>query len=262
MAIVTGLCSISYRKLEIDEIIDMVKEAGLEAIEWGGDVHVPHGDVALAEDVRKKTLAAGLKIGTYGSYYRVGQAPEGKDNPDFKDVVASAKALGAETIRVWCGPCNREEADPSLTRAVLDDVNRCADLTQAAGMTLSFEYHGGTFTNTDENAQLLAREVDRKDVKFYWQPPHHNSHKENLAGLSALFNRITNLHVFHWLPKSDGSNERRLLEEGKERWIEFMTPFARADRDTYAFLEFSMNDDRNNFFRDADVLKEIVEVIK
>ena len=39
-----GLVSITFRDLEANEIIDLVKKSGLTAIEWGGDVHVPHGD--------------------------------------------------------------------------------------------------------------------------------------------------------------------------------------------------------------------------
>jgi 3-dehydroshikimate dehydratase len=259
--IISGLCSISYRKLSVDEIIDMVKKSGLQSIEWGGDVHVPHGNVKLAKEVREKTLAAGLKIGSYGSYYRTGGAPGGKKNPSFEDVVASAEALGAQTIRVWCGPCNREEANEDLIAKVLADINRCADLAAEKGMTISYEYHGGTFTNTDGNAHILANEVNREDVKFYWQPPHHNTDDDNLAGIDVLLDRITHLHVFHWLLQDDGSNQRRLLSEGKDRWIDFMRPVLATDRETYAFLEFSMDDNVDNFYKDAETLKEIIAAL-
>jgi 3-dehydroshikimate dehydratase len=48
----TGLVSVSFRKFSPEKIIEMVKNAGLCAIEWGGDVHVPHGDVELARKVK------------------------------------------------------------------------------------------------------------------------------------------------------------------------------------------------------------------
>ena len=38
----SGLVSITFRKLTVEKIIELVKEAGLQGIEWGGDVHVPH----------------------------------------------------------------------------------------------------------------------------------------------------------------------------------------------------------------------------
>ncbi len=252
--IVSGLCSISFRDKSVDEIISLAVEAGLEAVEWGGDVHVPHGEVELAREVRKKTLEAGLKINSYGSYYNTG----GEGNPPFEDVAATARALGAETIRIWAGPCDREKADEALVRKVLEDISRCADRAEAEGMTLSYEYHMNTFTNTDANAQLLGKEIDRESVRFYWQPPHHNSDGENLKGISALIDRVTNVHVFHWLLKQDGSIDRRMLEEGRNRWISFLRPFLGRKGDTYAFLEFCRHDDRENFLKDAAVFREIL----
>ncbi|MBN2627219.1 MAG: TIM barrel protein [Spirochaetales bacterium] len=256
--IIPGLCSISFRKKSVDEIIELTKQAGLEAIEWGGDVHVPHGDREPARMVREKTLAAGLKISSYGSYYRVGRGPEG--NPPFEDVLASAEVLGAETIRIWAGPCNREEADGALTEEVLADVRRCARLAGEKGMSLSFEYHQNTFTNTDENAQLLARETAGLDnVLFYWQPPHHNSDDENRSGQKTLASRISNIHVFQWILQKDGSLDRRLLEEGRGRWRTFLQPFAAGETAHYAFLEFCRDDDPANFLKDARVLGEILD---
>ena len=47
----TGLVSVTFRKLTPEKIIELVSEAGLNAIEWGGDVHVPHGDLKRAAEV-------------------------------------------------------------------------------------------------------------------------------------------------------------------------------------------------------------------
>lgn len=53
-----GLVSITFRKLSPGEIVELVATAGLVGIEWGGDVHVPHGDFARAAEVRKLTEGA------------------------------------------------------------------------------------------------------------------------------------------------------------------------------------------------------------
>ena len=39
----TGVCSVTFRNLNVERIIELVVEAGLDGIEWGGDVHVPTG---------------------------------------------------------------------------------------------------------------------------------------------------------------------------------------------------------------------------
>ena len=67
-----GLVSISFRDRSPEEIASAVRRAGLDAVEWGGDVHVPHGDTATAEKVR--AISDGLALPEYGSYYRIGQS--------------------------------------------------------------------------------------------------------------------------------------------------------------------------------------------
>ena len=103
-----GLVSITFRQLTViapDEwrgiehsyrrgvapIIALVTQAGLAAVEWGGDVHVPHGDEAQARTVARMGADAGLDVAAYGAYYRVGHPETGP----FKSVLASAVALGA-----------------------------------------------------------------------------------------------------------------------------------------------------------------------
>ena len=57
----SGLVSVSFRKKGVCELIKAAKESGLEYIEWGGDVHIPMGNVKLARRVRKLMHGAGLK---------------------------------------------------------------------------------------------------------------------------------------------------------------------------------------------------------
>ena len=74
-------------------------QAGLDGIEWGGDVHVPHGDLRRAREVRDMTRSEAIRIASYGSYYRVGdRAPT-----SFEKVLDTAVELGAPLIRVWAG---------------------------------------------------------------------------------------------------------------------------------------------------------------
>src|SRR5690625_849857 len=49
-----GICSVTYRDLPPEEIVPLAAEAGLECIEWGGDVHVAPGvpDLARSEERR------------------------------------------------------------------------------------------------------------------------------------------------------------------------------------------------------------------
>jgi hypothetical protein len=71
----TGLVSITFRQLSPPAIIDLVRQAGLEGIEWGGDVHVPHGDLG-------RDHFASIE-------YVAGDAPE-------------AFLRDAQVLRAWC----------------------------------------------------------------------------------------------------------------------------------------------------------------
>src|SRR4051812_32305936 len=68
----TGLCSVTLRRLAVPEVLAAAAAAGLECIEWGGDIHVPPGDSALARQVGAATADAGLQVASYGSYFRAG----------------------------------------------------------------------------------------------------------------------------------------------------------------------------------------------
>src|SRR3954447_6657285 len=63
-----GVCSVTLRACSIDEVVEVAAGAGLECIEWGADVHVPPGDLDAARRAREATLAAGLRVASYGSY--------------------------------------------------------------------------------------------------------------------------------------------------------------------------------------------------
>ena len=149
----SGLVSITFRKLSPHTIIDLVTRAGLTGIEWGGDVHVPHGEIDVAREVAQMTRDAGLLVAAYGSYYRVGVSEA--DGLAFERVLETAMALGAPTVRVWAGNRGSADADESYRAAVVDDARRIAVLAHAAGITVSFEYHRNTLTDTNASAHRL-----------------------------------------------------------------------------------------------------------
>ena len=69
-----GLVSVTFRALSPAQVVDLVRQAGLRGIEWGGDIHAPPGNAARAREVRHLSLEAGLSVAAYGSYYRAAQS--------------------------------------------------------------------------------------------------------------------------------------------------------------------------------------------
>lgn len=260
----TGLVSVTFRKLTPRAIVDLVAEAGLDAIEWGGDVHVPHGETETARTVRRMTEDAGLIIPSYGSYYRVGHS----DPVPFETVVETAVALGAPIIRVWAGRQGTGTADEAYWNRVLEDSVDCADLAAGAGVGIAYEYHGNTLTDTDEAAVRLLRAVNHDAVTTYWQPRGHATIEENLAGLTGVLPWLSHIHVQSWRPRqarsrpkqgsaAEGGTERAPLSAMTGPWSQWLDTAATAPGDRVAMIEFVVSDAPKQFLADAEVLKKL-----
>jgi 3-dehydroshikimate dehydratase len=253
----TGLCSVTLRALAADEVVRIAAAAGLEGIEWGADVHVPPGDLATAESVRAATMAAGLRIASYGSYHRAGSG----DEADFGAVLASARALGAPRIRIWAGATASADATPAARGAVAAGARDAVQLAAAAGVQVAFEFHRGTLTDGVDSALALLEAVDGAGragpgvAATYWQPPEGMPDAEALAGLRRLLGRVVAVHVFAWWPR----NERRRLAERAGLWRAAFELLAREPEPVDALLEFVPDDDPDLVAAEARTLSEILE---
>lgn len=247
-----GLVSISFRSLSPAQIIDLCVKGGLSGIEWGGDVHVPHGNLEVAREVGQATVTAGLTVAAYGSYYRVGETI---DNPAFADVLASAQALGAPLIRVWAG--KRGSADTTIEQRaqVVADLRHIAAAAAAVGITVACEFHGGTLTDTNDSALALYREVDHPNLRAYWQPPVAQPDGYCETGLTSLLPILADLHVFHWVVR-DGKRSREPLAAGADCWSSYLALANQASGDRYALLEFVRDDSPEQLLADAETLRQ------
>ncbi len=237
-----GLVSVTFRHLSPEQIVELVSEAGLKSIEWGGDIHVPHGDTAKAAEVAKLTADSGLKVAAYGSYYRVGN----NDGQSFDAVLDSAVALGAPVIRVWAGNRGSVDADEDYREIVANDTNDICERASLAGITVAYEFHGGTLTDTAESAVSLLRRVDHRKLRCLWQPNGPESVEERLAGLKLVLPWLENVHLFHWTAAG-----RRPLSDGESAWRIYADCIYSAGRKPAMLLEFVRDDSTEQFRADA-----------
>ena len=241
-----GLVSVTFRKLSPREIVDLVAEAKLESIEWGGDVHVPLGEISMAREVRNMSASTGLTVAAYGSYYRLG------DGGEFEPVLATAVALGATVIRVWAGQKGSAEASEADRRAVVDDALRIAARAQQAGIKIAYEHHRNTLTDTLESTDRLFHDAAHENLYILWQPPHEESLEHNLESLRRMAPRLLNVHVFHWrLPDL----ARLPLAEGEARWRRYLEELRGIGGRRHLLLEFVRDDSPEQFLQDAATLR-------
>lgn len=246
-----GLVSISFRQLSPPEIVALCVESQLEGIEWGGDVHVPHGDLGTAAAVAELTRNAGLEVAAYGSYYRAGTDDR---NLPFAKVLDSAIALGAPVIRVWAGNRGSADATPDFRADVAKDLAGCGAKAGEAGIVVALEFHGGTLTDTAESAADLMKVLEGSGVRLYWQPPVGLPPELAAQGLRQVLPWVDNVHVFAWQKENDGILKLP-LSEGAVSWALYLAALKTAGRDRWALLEFVRDNDPDNLPADAATLR-------
>lgn len=246
----SGLVSVTFRKMMPLEVIKLVQKAGLHGIEWGGDVHVPAGDVKAARAVYNQTVDAGLEVAAYGSYYRIGTYSNSTE--EFKKVLESAFEIHAPTIRVWAGNIGSRDADAKWWEKVVGESTEISDMAEKANISVSYEFHKNTLTDTNESAHRLLKAVDHSNIFSLWQPQTELNIQDRLEGLVLLDDKLSNLHVFHW-----DETGRRPLNEGIQHWKSYLSAVSQ-NVDRYALLEFVMGDSVEQYLEDAKVLKSIL----
>lgn len=247
----TGLVSVTFRHLSVHEIISLVKKAGLDGIEWGGDIHVPYGDVSTAERVRDMTLNAGLVIAAYGSYYRLGES-----NPsEFSGVLASAAALGTNKIRVWAGKKASNIADIEYRKKIIEDAKQIADQAAEKEITIVSEWHCNTLTDELSSGKDFLHEIGHDNFKTYWQPSIDRPNETCLYEIDELIPYLVGMHVYAW----DGVNRLPLVNHC-DRWRQYFVR-AKSAGDFFVLLEFVEDDSRQAFLRDAATLKTLQKEI-
>jgi len=234
-----GLVSVSFRQRSVSEVAAATAAAGLSCIEWGGDVHVPHGDLSAAREAARISSDLGLAVSAYGSYLRLGADKGRSKGPSPASVVETAVVLGAPVIRVWAGDKGSADYAPEERAVVVEAAWELACLAECAGLIVAYEYHSNTLTDTAASVRQLLEESNHPALRIFWQPPLNWSPQERLEGLRAVLPRLANVHAYHWRTAQD----RRPLEEGAPEWATYLEAIRNSQKCPDVLLEFVPHDD-------------------
>ncbi len=240
-----GLCSIAFRHLSVEQIIDAAKSAGLTFIEWGSDVHAPKDDLENIDRVRYLTEAAGLRCSSYGAYFRIDRDPV----EDIYGYIEAAKRLGVDVVRIWC------PGDPAVLaqEELQKRYSICRELARIAedqGVTLCAECHSANLTDNARSSLEFMQAVDSPAFRMYWQPNENSLPEENLSFAAAVAPYVTNVHVFYWQGRT-----RLPLADAQEAWVSYIRALG---KDRIFLLEHMPEDDEKLLSREADTLRSIL----
>lgn len=242
-----GITSITFRNLNVDEIIDFAVTARIDGIEWGSDVHVLPGDIESAKLVRTKCEKKNIKIFSYGTYYFLGC------NMNFDEYLESCLGLGCRRIRIWAGKKYPNELSESERQLL---VNECIDVCKKAlryNIEICFEYHRNSLTATKESAYSLIKEVNQPNLFLYWQPNPDVGEDEKIKEIDLLKPYLKTIHFFYW--KKD-SLARYLMRDGKDEWCNYIKEL--DNKNLPYLLEFTKDDDMKNALDDIEAMKSFL----
>lgn len=237
----------TLRDLDVAGVLKIMSGARLTCVEWGGDVHVPAGDLAVARRVHRESADSGVFICSYGSYYRAAATSRGEGQA----VLDTAAELGAPRIRVWAGEVPSRLATETVRARVVADLVWLAEQAAERDLTIALEYHGGTLTDERDSAVRLIWEVAAPNVSLYWQPPLNMPDDLAVADASAVLPFASAIHVFSWLP----GEARRKLRSREGMWRPVIAAAVAAGI-TDALLEFVPGDDPGLVAGEAGTLTE------
>lgn len=251
--ITAGLTSVTFRNMTPAQILRLCCTAGITAVEWGSDIHVPAGAFETARSVRHLCGEAGVIPASYGSYYRCTRPEEAAL------YVETCAHLGADNIRVWAGETASATASSTQRALVRQSLTVLCRQALERSITVSLEFHENTLADSAQNTLCLLQEVNSPNLFTYWQVDLSASFDANLAAMQALLagGRLSNVHVAHW-----ENGEQQQLCAGETFWRKYLQTIGSSAISRYAFLEFVKDGAIENFSADAASLKALIAKTK
>ncbi len=244
-----GLISVTFRKHDKAKVAEIAKKAGLGEIEWGGDVHVPPMDLTAISEAVEASDRFGVKIASYGSYYRCTGTDE-----EIAAQLETTRRLGTKLIRVWAGKQWSCDATEEERRATTDNLRRVCKAAAPYGITVCPEFHGNTLTDHYDSALRLLNDVAEDNLRLYWQPNQFKDEEYNLTSCKTIMPYCTNVHVFHWI-----GGDMLPLEKGEAIWRRYID-IIRADEGEHGLhMEFVCDGSEDQLYRDAELLHKWLE---
>ena len=244
-----GITSVTFRNKSIEEVVDICTKANIKAIEWGGDIHVKPGDIEAANKARELCEKANIKCASYGSYFFLGK----NKVEDFKPMVEVAKALGVKYIRIIAGDWTINRTSNEFTtdevEGMIKDLKEMVKMVEDSDIVIASEFHPHTFNDTAKTAKLLLNAVNSEHYKTYWQTVEYDD--RDVEYLKELKDDVVTVHVFSW--KKNGV--RMPLKKKSKLFSEVVEIMG---KDVNYLIEFVKKDSDKQFFKDAEVLHNIL----
>jgi len=247
-----GLCSVTFRKMSVDKVIQIAADNGLDGVEWGGDVHVPPElDRASIRQIAGKCAATGLETPSYGSYFNVYE----HEHAAFVPVLEAAAALGSGVIRVWAGWIEAAELNGEQLAKIVSTTRAIADMAAAKGIKVAFEFHNNTPTHGGDYALKLLNAIAHPNVWSYWQVLPFDSYEKSLDNLLKVMPRLTLVHM----QNPCGMDDLGPLADRENDWRGYIGTLRKAGWQGFMFFEFNLDNSPAQLGKDTAFIRRMLD---
>ncbi len=239
-----GLCSVTFRKKSAAQVVLIAKKAGIDYIEWGGDIHVTNAEEA--KTVKSICDNEGIKISSYGSYFNTCEF----DKDKWIQTCKIAKTMDASSVRIWLGKKDSEETDDKEYRVLLENLKKMCDIAADYGLTVCPECHDNTFNNNTDAFLRLKKDLQKDNFKTYFQSRYFRM-EYDLDRIDRTFDFTENVHVSY----RDLKKEQRHRKKDRSYLDTLLKKLIRKGFDGIVMVEFVDFDSELAFYRDIKKLK-------
>ncbi len=247
-----GFTSTTFRPIkDKQKIVDLAVSAGVDVIEWGGDIHVKTvSDAVIAKQMCDK---ANIEISSYGSYYRVGS----NKKEYWAEICKIASTLGAKYIRVWLGTCSSKKVDDNLFKIMLEDLRHMCDKASEYGLVVCPECHNNTSNDCAVGFLRFSDVVDRPNFKTYFQSYYKDLAKD-FDRIDKVLSHTDLIHISY----SEQMRDQLFAKHDKFYSQKLLEKFLSLDYDKIVLLEYTHFSSPKFFVKHIDRLKSDLKIEK
>ncbi len=239
-----GVASVTFRNKTVSQVVKIAKNAGVEFIEWGGDIHVKTlEDAKLAKKLCDEN---NIKISSYGSYYRTGCSDKG----EWEKVCRIANEMGASSVRIWLGNKDSENFTESEYEELSEEMNFLCQKAKEYNLLVCPECHDNTFNNNTEAILKLKNDLNCDNFKTYFQS-RYLRFGYDIDRIEKTFDFIENFHVSY----RDLKKEQRFKRKDKNYLDKLIKKFISMNFKGIVIVEFTKGSKEKNFIKDVSKLK-------
>lgn len=245
-----GLTSTTLRGYSLEEVADISYKAKADVIEWGSDCHVK----TPADAQKAKILCDERKIiiNSYGTYYKIGCG----DIEQWEKICSVSAVMGAKYVRTWLGEKGSAVTGEKGYNALVEETLKLADIAEKYSLVICNECHPNTYNDTTKSAMRYLRDVNRDNVKTYYQSWYHDE-KGDKDKLFTTFPYVQDVHISF----SELEKFQLLHKKDKEYIDKILFWLKELGFDNSIMIEFTKGGSADNLIKDIERLKQIWKTV-